>query len=142
MRIETILNTKGPGVHTIPVSVRIADAVNALNANRIGAVVVTGEDGSVAGILSERDIVRRMGADPTAFLQTPVSETMTRDVVHCTRDDTVDHVLELMTERRIRHMPVCEDRRLIGIVSIGDLVKIKIEMVTKEAEALKEYITS
>ncbi|MGV3651382.1 MAG: CBS domain-containing protein [Devosia sp.] len=142
MHVEAILQSKGGTVHTITSSEPIARAVAVLNERRIGAVVVVDEDGRVAGILSERDVVRRMGSDPNSFLSTPVSQSMTRTVVTCTRQTALDEVLEMMTERRIRHMPVVEADRLVGIISIGDVVKRKIEMTEQEAAALRDYIAS
>jgi CBS domain-containing protein len=142
MQVENILQSKGTAVHTVASHARIADAVQMLNTHRIGAVVVVEEGGEVAGILSERDIVRKMGADPTAFLQTTVAEVMTRSVVVVERHESIASVMEKMTEHRIRHLPVCENGALVGIVSIGDVVKRKIEEAEQEASALREYIAS
>lgn len=142
MQVDHILRAKGSAVITVADHDTIADAVNLLNKNRIGAVVVVTDDGKVVGILSERDIVRRMGSDPTAFLKTRIADTMTRAVVTCSRTDTVASVMETMTENRIRHLPVCEDGALVGIVTIGDVVKGKIEEAEQEALALREYIAS
>lgn len=142
MHVESILQSKGTGVRTVAANASVAEAVAALNTYRIGAVVVVEENGDVAGILSERDIVRKMGDDPTTFLQSAVSEVMTRAVVTCQRSDTVATVMERMTEYRIRHIPICENSKLVGIVSIGDVVKRKIEEAEQEASALREYIAS
>ncbi len=142
MQVENILQSKGRAVHTVSAQARIADAVALLNSHRIGAVVVVDQGGEVAGILSERDIVRKMGNDPTTFLQTRVADCMTKAVVTGTRTDTVDSVMEKMTQHRIRHLPICEDRALVGIISIGDVVKRKIEEAEQEALALREYIAS
>ena len=100
------------------------------------------ENGELAGIISERDIVRLLGRDPAGALKRPVSECMTANVVTCTRDTTVAVLMEQMTRFRIRHMPVLEDGALTGIVSIGDVVKRKIEETEQEASALREYIAS
>jgi CBS domain-containing protein len=141
MQIENILQSKGRAVHTVPTGATIAEAVEILNSRRIGAVVVT-DRGKVAGILSERDIVRHLGSDWAGLAGRKVSEVMTRDVVTMGRRASLDEVMERMTERRIRHLPVVESDELVGIVSIGDVVKRKIEETEQEALALKEYIAS
>jgi CBS domain-containing protein len=142
MRVETILNTKGGKVHTLGEHQTLADAVALLNSNNIGAVVITTQNGEIAGILSERDIVRRLGTHAHQALALPIREVMTKGVFTCTRDSDIDEVMESMTAHRIRHMPVAENLRLIGIISIGDVVKHKIEQAEHEAAALKEYIAS
>jgi len=119
----------------------IAQAVELLNTKKIGAVVVV--DGKrVVGILSERDVVRHLGTDWAALASRPVSDVMTKAVVSVSRFATVADVMERMTEKRIRHMPIVENGELVGIVSIGDVVKRKIEETEQEATALKEYIAS
>ncbi|MDP2782516.1 CBS domain-containing protein [Devosia sp.] len=142
MRVDTILQTKGAQVYTLPDTSSLADAVTQLNAHNIGAVVITGADNAVAGILSERDIVRRLGTDASTTLALPIAECMTRGVVTCERDTPIAEVMERMTRRRIRHMPVTENGALIGIISIGDVVKFKIEDAEREAAELREYISS
>jgi CBS domain-containing protein len=142
MQIENILQSKGRAVHTVPTRASIAEAVELLNSRRIGAVVVTAENGKVAGILSERDIVRHLGSDWAALASRPVTDVMTSTVVTMSPRATVAEVMERMTERRIRHVPVVENGDLVGIVSIGDVVKRKIEETEQEALALKEYIAS
>lgn len=142
MLVDTILHTKGIVVHTLPQSGTLADAVVALNAHNIGAVVVTNDKGAVVGILSERDIVRRLGKDPQGALALHIRDCMTKGVVTCARLTPIAEVMERMTRLRIRHMPVVEDGALVGIVSIGDVVKHKIEEVEHEAEVLREYIAS
>jgi CBS domain-containing protein len=142
MHVEHILHAKGSDVFTVRVADLISHAVEVLNSKRIGAVVVVDDLGRVAGILSERDIVRRMGADPTNFLKTPVGETMTRAVVTCTPGTGLDELMEKMTAKRIRHIPIVDGDRLVGIVSIGDVVKRKIEVTEQEAAALRDYIAS
>lgn len=142
MHVDAILQAKGSDVFTVRVNDPIAHAIAELNSKRIGAVVVVDDDGRVAGILSERDIVRRMGSDPNAFLATTVGNTMTRAVVTCSPGSSLDELMEKMTERRIRHIPVVDGDRLVGIVSIGDVVKRKIEATEQEAAALREYIAS
>ncbi len=141
MQVENILQTKGRAVTTVTSGATIAEAVDLLNAKRIGAVVVV--DGTkVAGILSERDIVRHLGTDWAALASRPVSDVMTRNVISVSRFASVGDVMERMTQHRIRHMPIVENGELVGIVSIGDVVKRKIEETEQEAIALKEYIAS
>ncbi|MFC3703382.1 CBS domain-containing protein [Devosia honganensis] len=141
MHVETILQTKGVAVHTLPETGTLADAVALLNAHNIGAVVIRSADGRVTGILSERDIVRQLGRTPSTTLGMVIGACMSRDLVSCERTTPIEDVMERMTNRRVRHMPVIEDGRLVGIVSIGDVVKQKIEQVEQEAEALREYIS-
>ena len=142
MQVENILQSKGRAVHTLPTGASIAEAVEMLNTRRIGAIVVTTADGKVAGILSERDVVRHLGKDWSSLSSRPVSEVMTKDVVTMSRRATIAEVMERMTERRIRHLPIVDNGELVGIVSIGDVVKRKIEEAEQEANALKEYIAS
>jgi CBS domain-containing protein len=141
MQIDNILQSKGRSVITVTVGSTVADAVDKLNANRIGAVVVTDND-RVAGILSERDVVRHLGKNWASLASRPVSEIMTKAVVTTGRGATVSELMEQMTAHRIRHIPVVERGELVGIVSIGDVVKRKIEETELEATALKEYIAS
>jgi CBS domain-containing protein len=142
MHVETILRTKGVAVHTLSANGTLADAVAALNAHNIGALVITQADGAIAGILSERDIVRQIGKNPANALTMPISTCMTAKVVTCERTTSIDEVMERMTHRRIRHMPVVENGKLAGIISIGDVVKLRIAEVEHEAEALRDYIAS
>ena len=142
MLVDTILQTKGVLVHTLPESGTLGDAVALLNRHNIGAVVITDAGGTIVGILSERDIVRRLGTDPAGALALRIGDCMTRGVVTCTRQTPIADVMERMTRHRIRHMPVAEAGELIGIVSIGDVVKLKIEEAEHEAEILREYIAS
>ena len=128
MLISQILRTKGDMVFTV------------LGERRVGALIVRA-GGAVLGILSERDVVRALSAGPQA-LGGPVSAAMTGDVVFAEPQETVDQLLARMTDRRFRHLPVCEGDRLVGIVSIGDLVKAKIEAAEAEAEGLKAYISA
>lgn len=141
MHVEAILQNKGAAVHTLPETASLNDAVNLLNTHNIGAVVITDTASAVIGILSERDIVRALGKDPSGALANPIGTTMTRGVVTCERLTPIAEVMERMTRRRIRHMPVVEAGGLVGIISIGDVVKHKIEEVEHEAEAMREYIS-
>ena len=141
MQVENILQSKGRAVTTVASGSTIAEAVDLLNGKKIGAVVVV--DGKkVVGILSERDVVRHLGSDWAGLASRPVSDVMTKNVVSVSRFATVADVMERMTEKRIRHMPIVENGELVGIVSIGDVVKRKIEETEQEAIALKEYIAS
>ena len=142
MQVDNILQSKGTEVYTVPTGAPVAAAVRLLNERRIGAVVVTDQAGAVAGILSERDIVRHLGGDPAQLLASPVSNIMTKTVITCGRDTSVSELMEQMTRYRIRHIPIVEDGALVGIVSIGDVVKRKIEETEQEALALREYIAS
>ena len=141
MQVENILQSKGRAVTTVTAGSTIAEAVALLTAKKIGAVVVV--DGKrVVGILSERDVVRHLGDDWAALSARPVSDVMTKNVVSVSRFATIADVMERMTDKRIRHMPIVENGDLVGIVSIGDVVKRKIEETEQEATALKEYIAS
>ncbi|WP_193335180.1 CBS domain-containing protein [Devosia beringensis] len=142
MFVDTILQSKGAQVHTLDQAGTLADAVALLNANNIGAVVITGPGNAIAGILSERDIVRRLGTDPARALALPIAECMTRGVLTCERTTPIAEVMESMTRHRIRHMPVAEAGKLLGIISIGDVVKLKIEEAEREAAELRDYIAS
>jgi CBS domain-containing protein len=142
MHVEAILQTKGNTVHTVSAGAPLSEAVALLNREKIGAVVVVDAKGKVAGILSERDIVRRLGGDPVELLAQPVRQAMTAKVITTHARASVSELMELMTTDRIRHVPVVENGELTGIVSIGDVVKRKIEEAEKEASALKDYISS
>lgn len=142
MHVQAILQAKGSRVYSVPASARVSDAVSALNKHNIGAVIVVDSDGRISGIVSERDIVRLLGRDPGGALKRPISECMTTTVLTCTRDTLIAELMERMTRFRIRHMPVVEKNELLGIVSIGDVVKRKIEETEQEATALREYIAS
>ena len=142
MLVENILQTKGVLVHTLPETGTLADAVAMLNRHNIGAVVITDTGGAIIGILSERDIVRRLGTDPANTLNLRIADCMVRGVVTGSLVTPIDEVMERMTNFRIRHMPIVDGDTLVGIVSIGDVVKFKIEEVEQEANALREYIAS
>ena len=142
MKVEQILGSKGADVVAVSASALISEAVNVLGERNIGAVIVTDGGGRVSGILSERDIVRRLRRDGPATLDARVAECMTPNPYTCAPETEVDEVMTHMTDKRIRHMPVMQEDRLVGVVSIGDVVKRKIEQIEREAEALKEYISS
>jgi CBS domain-containing protein len=139
MTIATILATKGSEVVTLTTDHKVADAVKLLAERRIGAVPVMQGD-QVAGIFSERDVIHCVAAHGAAGLDRLVSEAMTAPAISVTRDEAVLGALTLMTQRRIRHLPVVENGRLIGFVSIGDLVKYRIDKIEADAEAMRSYI--
>ena len=142
MHVESILRTKGTAVYTIGDGQQLAEAADMLTKKKIGAVVVLDHAGHVCGVLSERDIVHAIAQKGPAMLTRPVTDFMSTEVVTCSKHDTVDHCMGLMTDRRIRHLPVVEDGHLKGIVSIGDVVKWRIAETEMEANALREYIAS
>jgi CBS domain-containing protein len=140
MNVETILRNKGSWVATIRPDATIADAVDMLNRERIGALVVSEDGGGVDGVLSERDVVIALGDGSEDLLARTVAEVMTRNVITCDPADTVGELMAEMTNRRIRHLPVVKDGRLRGIVSIGDLVKNRLDEVEFEANSLRSFI--
>lgn len=141
MNVVTILKQKGTQVTTVSAATTLLDASRKLAAKRIGAVIVSDGEGHVQGILSERDIVRAIAQGGADILSAPVSDIMTRDVVTCAEDASLDDVMHTMTRGRFRHVPVVDAKgRLAGIISIGDAVKHQIGEIKLEAEAMKEYI--
>ena len=142
MNVEAILRSKGRSVATIRPDATIGEAVQMLRQRGIGALVVSTDGLAVDGIVSERDIVHALAEAGGALLGERVDELMTRRVITCTPDDTVSELMGRMTERRIRHLPVLLDGRLCGLVSIGDLVKNRLEEVEFEADSLRSFITS
>jgi CBS domain-containing protein len=142
MTIAAILGSKGGTVFTLSPSATLAEAAQELHARRVGALMVVDGTGGPAGILSERDIVRLVAQEGSSALAKTVDSVMTRNLVTATRADTADSALARMTDRRIRHLPVVEDGKLIGVVSIGDLVKHKINLAIAEADALRSYIAT
>lgn len=141
MLVSQILKAKGDAVFSVSPYDTVAAVAALLHSRRVGALVVL-DDGQVAGIVSERDIVRAVAEAGGAILDRPVSTCMTRDVLYAEPDERLDELLGRMTDRRIRHLPVCREGRLIGIVSIGDLVKWKISEIEHEASTLKSYIAT
>jgi CBS domain-containing protein len=141
MSVSAILNEKGGTVFTVRKETSIAEACAELARRRIGAIVITDDDGKVDGILSERDIVRRLAEHGPAVLQMTVGECMTAEVESCRREDSIVDVMTRMTHGRFRHFPVIENDRLAGLISIGDVVKHRIEEAEREAAQIREYIT-
>ena len=138
MNVDGILRAKGAAVVTIRPDATIADLVRGLREERIGAMVVSEDGRSVQGIISERDVVRGLAERGTRIMTAPVADLMTRDVVSCTPRDTVKQVMAEMTRRRVRHLPVVADGVLSGIVSIGDVVKNRLEEMETETNVLRE----
>lgn len=142
MTVSAILAEKGTSVFTANKSSSIIQIIHLLAKNKIGSIVITDETGGVCGIVSERDIVRDLAIVGIDSLNTDVSNCMTASVISCTPHDTISHVMAVMTKNRFRHMPVIEDGKLCGLVSIGDVVKRKIEDTEREAEEMRSYIAS
>jgi CBS domain-containing protein len=140
MNVKTMLSLKGSHVITIEPHATLEAAVAILAQHRIGALVVLGADQRVIGILSERDIVRALAGLGTSALSTPLSQVMTRKVVTCSEAETVGDIMERMTTGKFRHVPVLEQDRLVGIVSIGDVVKQRLSEIEHESAALRDYI--
>jgi len=140
MNVETILRDKGDWVATIRPNATIAAAIDMLNREGVGALVVSQDGGEVAGVLSERDIVRALGRHGEDLLSRAVEEIMTRDVITCEPGDTVGELMSEMTNRRIRHLPVVVEGKLRGIVSIGDVIKNRLDEVEFEASSLRSFI--
>jgi CBS domain-containing protein len=140
MTVKAILCQKGSDVVTIEPTAALSSAVKTLFERRIGAVVITGADQQVAGILSERDIVWALAEQGARVLGEPVGQVMTRKVVTCTESETVGEIMERMTAGKFRHVPVLDRGRLAGIISIGDVVKFRLGEIEHESNALREYI--
>ncbi|OYW85803.1 MAG: inosine-5-monophosphate dehydrogenase [Hyphomonas sp. 34-62-18] len=142
MIIEQILNDKGREVITLRADHTLREAARLLDERRIGAVVTLDADGEIVGVLSERDIVRQFAKLGEGALEMPVGQAMTRAVITISAEAPIDQALQLMTDRRIRHLPVVRNNRLTGFVSIGDLVKWKIAETEAEAQAMKSYLSA
>jgi CBS domain-containing protein len=142
MNVKAILEGKGRNVETIGPNENLASAIRTLADHKIGALVVTNGDRKVVGILSERDIVRVIAKHGAAALDQSVRQAMTARVKICNESHTINQVMEIMTQGRFRHLPVEKDGHLDGIISIGDVVKKRIEEVEREAEEIKQYIAT
>jgi CBS domain-containing protein len=142
MTVANILKGKGNAVQTVEAGRMLGEVARILSEQKIGAVVVVDSKGKVQGILSERDIVAAVAARGADSLPRPVGDYMTTNVTTCTRSDTIEYLMEIMTDRRIRHIPVLEQGRLVGIVSIGDVVKRRIADTVFEAESMRAYIVA
>ncbi len=142
MRVKDILNRKGSAVATIDPEASVADAVATLHERRIGAVVVSADDASISGILSERDVVGALATMGPAVLTATVRQIMTAEVLTCEPEDELRSLAITMTDKRFRHMPVVVDGKLAGIVSIGDVVKHRVDELQTEHDQLMDYISS
>jgi CBS domain-containing protein len=140
MSVSNILGVKGRNVFTARPTDKIADIVKSLAEKRIGAVVITDANGQIAGIVSERDVVKHLAAEGAGLLSKPVSAIMTSSVKTCNEGDDEQELMTLMTENRIRHLPVVSGGKLAGMISIGDVVKYRIECIEREADQMKAYI--
>lgn len=140
MRVKLILKDKGTAVETVRPDATIAEVVDQLKSKRIGVLVVSADGRSVDGIISERDVVTGLAEHGASLLDRRVDDLMTKEVRTCSAEDTVDGVMALMTDRRIRHVPVVQDGVLAGIVSIGDAVKNRLRELESEASHLRDYI--
>lgn len=142
MNVQSIIGTKGTDVATIEQVATLADAIARLREKGIGALVVSGDGRAIEGIVSERDIVRAAASAGASSFGATVGSVMSTDVITCALGDGVDRLMSLMTERRIRHLPVVDDRgHLAGIVSIGDVVKARLTELEQENQALSQYIS-
>lgn len=139
MTVRSILNTKGHQIMSVEPDAKLADAIKLLAEKKIGAVLVMNQS-RLEGILSERDIVRVLGERGARVLEVPVSEVMTRKVVTCKETDTVAELMETMTTGKFRHLPVVENGKVVGLISIGDVVKRRVQEYESEQEALRDYI--
>lgn len=141
MHVSAIIGEKGSAVYSVGPGDAVSAAVSILSERRIGCVLVLDGD-QVLGIFSERDVIRALSRAGAGIMSQPVKDFMSTDVVTCRRGETIDHLMGQMTERRIRHLPVIEDGKVVGMISIGDVVKFRIAEAEAETDALKTYIAS
>jgi len=139
MTVRSILNTKGHQIVSVEPDAKLAAAVKLLGEKKIGAVLVMNQS-RLEGILSERDIVRALGERGAGALEEPVAQVMTRKVVTCKETDTVAELMEMMTSGKFRHLPVIDNGKVVGLISIGDIVKRRVQEYESEQEALRDYI--
>jgi CBS domain-containing protein len=139
MTVRAILDSKGHQIQSVEPGTKLSAAIKILAEKKIGAVLAM-DGGHIEGILSERDIVRVLGERGAAVLDEPVSAVMTRKVISCKQSDTVGAIMEMMTLGKFRHLPVIDDGRVVGLISIGDIVKWRVREYESEQEALREYI--
>jgi CBS domain-containing protein len=139
MTVRAILDSKGHHIQSVEPEVKLSAAIKMLGERKIGAVLVMSQ-GRVEGILSERDIVRVLGERGARVLDEPVSVVMTRKVVSCRQSDTVASIMEMMTIGKFRHLPVVDEGMVVGLISIGDIVKWRVREFESEQEALRDYI--
>ena len=141
MLIGEVLRRKGSDVATVAPEATISEVLELLARHGVGALVVSSDGSTVAGIISERDVVRAMAVDGRDVVDRSAAEVMTREVVTCSETATIDQLMDEMTERRFRHVPVTEDGRLVGIVSIGDVVNARVRTLETETRQLTNYIS-
>ena len=142
MNVSSILAVKGRNVVTIEPTATLASAAQRLSEHRIGAIVVLGPGNRITGIISERDIVRSVASGGLKALEEPVGQAMTREVATCGINDTIEQLMQRMTDGKFRHLPVVENGELAGIISIGDVVKERLGELEHETEAMRDYIRS
>ena len=142
MTVRQILESKGREVVTHHPGATLEEITQILSQRRIGAIVLMDDNGNVAGIISERDVVRVIGSTGMSAMAQPIAEIMTLKVKTCDEATSVDKAMEMMTHGRFRHLPVCEGGRLVGLISIGDVVKRRIEDAEREAQDMREYIAA
>jgi CBS domain-containing protein len=142
MIVNRILSLKGRNVVSIEPQRSLAEAAKLLSERRIGALLVVDGSRPVSGIVSERDIVRAVASQGAGALEQPISQFMTQNVVTCSGETAIHEVMELMTQQKFRHIPVVEEGSLVGIISIGDVVKLRLEEIEAETQAIKEYIAT
>jgi CBS domain-containing protein len=140
--VRGILDEKGRDVFSVAPELAIAELAAVLRERRIGCALVLDEGGDIAGVASERDVVNGLAARGAGILEEPVAEIMTRDVIVCAPEDDMMQIMSLMTQRRIRHLPVVENEAVIGVISIGDVVKTRIAELETESESLREAIAA
>ena len=142
MNVSSILKVKGKSVATAKPDETVEAVAQKLAARKIGAIVVVGDGGLVVGIISERDIIRTISEKGAAALQLPVDDVMTKSVMTCSEASTIEQMMAVMTQGRFRHVPVIDDGALVGIVSIGDVVKHHIAEVEMEVTAMRDYLAT
>lgn len=140
MTIASIIHGKPHRLISVAPDESLQHATEVLTRERIGALLVLKPNGDITGIISERDIVRAVGVKGADVLSRPVAELMTKEVICCAPEDTVDQAMAMMTERRFRHLPVRQDSKIVAMISIGDVVKQKVEETEAESQSLREYI--
>jgi CBS domain-containing protein len=141
MKVRDILKNKGPEVFTIGEEKLLRDAVDILARNNIGVLIVISSEGKIDGIISERDILKACSNNPDSFLNLPVKDCMTKKLLIAEPDDEIDYVQKIMTENRIRHLPVLNNKILVGLISIGDVVKAQLSDKIYENKYLMDYIS-
>lgn len=142
MFVSDILSQKGGLVFSVTAGTSVAEVAKQLSGRRIGSVLVLNDESSVLGIVSERDLVRALAGHGIKAMELEARQIMTREVVTCDPDDSIDEVMQIMTNGRFRHLPVVRHGELLGLISIGDVVKARLEEAKHETEALKAYIVA